>query len=601
MIWRVRTTKLADMLAARRDFLVFFSIMVVLICSIHAGRLGLALAASSHVPPPCANGTTNLEDPNTAMAYSANSWVAQHTIHPGTAVTIYTGAYDQKESTGQPVVSAVMVLNSAFQNVGGRWSLSTTNTGNASPVAPDCTQKGAKSTLYEYTGSWLTPMTPGIYYLAVTFTFTDGTQVQFFTNMRVVALDQPLPQMHTLWYDTSSIAGLPPQNTDNSAYNIFAAGNVAHLSSTYYFNGNPAATASVSDPSKSTSTLVSTLRSTNLLQPAIFENMPSGNGGAPIVLPRLAPGQSSVSTSFLYYSYDSVSGAPDLQQNGTITVINKTANPVQIGSDAYTYLVTVDEPFTVRSGTKANLLVGPYIVDNGFSGPVADGQGSQGDNLGEGRFYAFYSNPTPPLPTQPDTTHLRFTWSPPDPSTWDSATTSVSYILTVLDATAVQAGALVEHTYRTGALTQDVPGSAGDPFLIVPGHEYAASVQAIFTFADGSRITSSSIDGPPITARTSGGPPPTETATVPPTDPAPPPATATDTPLPTATDTPPPTQTPTPPDTPTDTPTPRPGLAALRVDPDPGCYAWVFLKGSPGNKVSNDAPIVYTRRHERVR
>jgi len=49
-----------------------------------------------------------------------------------------------------------------------------------------------------------------------------------------------------------------------------------------------------------------------------------------------------------------------------------------------------DEPFTLRSGAKANLLVGPYIVDNGFTGPVADGQGSQGDNLGEGRFYSFY-------------------------------------------------------------------------------------------------------------------------------------------------------------------------------------------------------------------
>jgi len=553
------------------------------------GTVRPALAASSHFPLPCANNTTNLEDPSTAAAYSANSWVAQHTIHPGDVVTIFSGAYDQKGSMEQPMVKDVLVLDAAFKRTkvtgpGATWSLNTANGNNTPPVTPDCTQSGAKSTLYEYTGSWTAPQlavprgqTMAIFYLAVTYTYSDGTQVQFFTNMRVVAPDQPLPQMHTLWYDTSSIAGLPPQNTDNSAYNIFAAGNVAHLSSTYYFNGNPAATASVSDPSKSTSAFVSTLRSTDLLQPAIFENMPGGFGGDQIVLPYLAPGQASATTSFQYASYDRTSGAPDLQQNGTITVTNRTAHPVQIGSDAYTYLVTVDEPFTVRSGTKADLFVGPYIVDNGFSGPVADGQGSQGDNLGEGRFYAFYSNPGQALPTQPDATHLRFTWSPPDPSTWDSATTSVSYILTVLDVTAVQAGSLVEHTYRTGALTQDVPGTAGDPFLIVPGHEYAASVQAIFTFADGSRITSSSIDGPPITARTSGGPPPTDTATVPPTDTAPP-ATATDTPLPTATDTPLPTQTPTPLDTPTDTPTPRPGLAALRVDPDPGCYAWVFLK-----------------------
>jgi len=587
-----------SLLSRQRSLLMWCGIVLAVICGVLVGQPGSALATSSHFPPPCANNTTNLEDPATADAYSANSWVAQHTVVQGTQVTVYTGAYDQPKAGAtltdpaqHPVAANVMVLGSDFTQAKGAvppWSLSSANTGNTPPIAPDCVQGGKKSTLYEYTGSWtaprLDPLGPSsaIFYLAVTFTFADGTQVQFFTNMLVVARPSDVHTMHSLWYDTSGMAGLPSQNTDNFAYNIFAAGSRVHLESHYFFSANPAGTSA--GGGASTSSLNSVFLSSRLAagQQPIFVNAPAGAQqappiGAPIVLPYLAPGQVRVSATFPYSSYDSDTSALDLPQTGTITV-NQGTMP---GAPAWTqYVVTVDEPFSVvrSGGKKADAQVGSYIVDNGFSGPVADGQGSQGDNLGEGRYYAFYSNPGQPLPTQPDATHLRFTWSPPDPSTWDSATTSVSYILTVLDATAAQGGALVEHTYRTGALTQDVPGSAGDPFLIVPGHEYAASVQAIFTFADSSRITSSSIDGPPITARTSGGPPPTDTAIVPPIATATPPATATDTPLPTATDTPLPTQTPTPLDTPTDTPTPRPGLAALRIDPDPGCYAWVFLK-----------------------
>lgn len=537
-----------------------------------------ALATPSGLVTPCATSTTNLEGPDTAAGYSANSWVAQHTIHVADVVTIYSGAYDQKDSVEAPTVKDVLVLDSSFKRVpftgqGAAWSLSTTNNRNTPPIVPDCTQRGAKSTLYEYAGSWVAPPAPGMYYLAVTYTYSDGTQVQFFTNMKVVAASQPLPQMHTLWYDNSGIRGLPPQTTDNSAYNIFAAGTVAHLLSTYYFNGNPAAQASGADPAKSTSSLVSTLRSTSLLQRAIFANMPGGDGGDGITLPSLAPGQSSASASFQYASYSSLTDGYDMPQTGTVTVMDRVANPVRVGSDTYTYLVTVDEPFALRSGSKANVLVGSYIVDNGVAGPIADGQGSVADNLGEGRYYTFYSNPGPPLPTQPDPTHLRFTWTEPDRSTWDSSTTSVSYVLHVLDVTATQAaGALVEQVYRTGATTQDVPGGGGNAFAIVPTHLYAASVQAVFTFsADGSRIGSDSVDGPGIRAQTGGGggPPPTPT-------PAPP--TATDTAPPTATPSATPSSTPTATDTPTETPTPLPGQAALRLDPDRGCYAWLYLK-----------------------
>jgi len=118
---------------------------------------------------------------------------------------------------------------------------------------------GKSSTLYQYTGSWkaprLDPLGPSAatFYLAVTFTFADGTQVQFFTNMKVVASPSDVLVMHTLWYDTSRIIGLPPQNTDNSAYNIFASGTSGHLQSQYYFAANPAGTSA--GGSESTSSL----------------------------------------------------------------------------------------------------------------------------------------------------------------------------------------------------------------------------------------------------------------------------------------------------------------------------------------------------------
>src|SRR5579871_6815711 len=86
--------------------------LVVLLLFLLGGMLTLRmhpiLAARGRFPPPCANGTTNLQDPDSATAYSANSWVAQHTVHPGDAITIYDGAYDQKGSSGQPVVSNVL-------------------------------------------------------------------------------------------------------------------------------------------------------------------------------------------------------------------------------------------------------------------------------------------------------------------------------------------------------------------------------------------------------------------------------------------------------------------------------------------------------------
>ncbi len=536
-----------------------------LLSTLAPDRMSSVQAAPNLLPSSCATSTTHLENPDTAEAWSANSWVAQHTVHPGTAVTIYSGAYDQKISSGPPAVSAIQVLDDRFQKVpGGTWNLSSINQANTPPVNPDCTQPGTKSTLYEYTGTWIAPEKTALYYLAVTFTFADGTQVEFFTNMRVVASSTPLPQMHTLWYDTGALAGLPAQNTFNSAYNIFAAGTTAHMESRYYFDGNPAATPNPADPTQSTSSLASTLRSINLSQPPVFENVFNSSSGAPIALPYLASGQTTATRQFAYASYDSVTNDLDVPQSGTITVAQQ---PTTIGSHLFSYVVVVDEPFAVHSGGKANATVGSYILDNGFTGPVADGQGSQGDNLGEGRFFAFYSNPGPPLPSQPDTTHLRFTWTPPDPTSLGNGTT-VTYIFSVVDLTATKmTSQFVERTYRLSGITQDVPGAVGDTF-VVPGHQYAATVQAVFTFSDGSKLDSSSIDGPPIT--TNAGSVATDTPTVP-----------TDTPLPTAspTDTPVPTQTPTPTQsdtpTPTDTPTPVRGSASLSLDPQPGVYGWI--------------------------
>ena len=99
-------------------------------------------------------------------------------------MTIYSGAYDQKISSGPPAVSAIQVLDDRFQKApGGTWNLSSINQANTPPVNPDCTQPGTKSTLYEYTGAWIAPEKTALYYLAVTFTFADGTRVDAATYM----------------------------------------------------------------------------------------------------------------------------------------------------------------------------------------------------------------------------------------------------------------------------------------------------------------------------------------------------------------------------------------------------------------------------------
>jgi hypothetical protein len=63
----------------------------------------------------------------------------------------------------------------------------------------------------------------------------------------------------------------------------------------------------------------------------------------------------------------------------------------------YSYRVTIMEPIILRSGNSSYIFVGSYVVDNGFSGPIA-GEGV-GVNLGEGRGFRFYANPAAPIGT----------------------------------------------------------------------------------------------------------------------------------------------------------------------------------------------------------
>ncbi len=150
------------LLLRRFVVLMWCGSVLAALCGVSVSWPGAVSATSSHFPPPCANNTTNLEDPATADAYSANSWVAQHTVAQDAPVTIYTGAYDQRKDAAaladpaqRPVVTGVMVLNDQFTKVApsvSSWSLSATNTGNTSPVIPDCAQGAQPLSLHFLSG-----------------------------------------------------------------------------------------------------------------------------------------------------------------------------------------------------------------------------------------------------------------------------------------------------------------------------------------------------------------------------------------------------------------------------------------------------------------
>src|SRR5205814_1854291 len=79
---------------------------------------------------------------------------------------------------------------------------------------------------------------------------------------------------------------------------------------------------------------------------------------------------------------------------GAVTV---EAGSWTFGAVHYAYRVTITESVILRSGNSSYVFAGSYVVDNGFSGPIA-GEGV-GDNLGEGKGFRFYANPAAPIGT----------------------------------------------------------------------------------------------------------------------------------------------------------------------------------------------------------
>jgi hypothetical protein len=204
----------------------------------------------------------------------------------------------------------------------------------------------------------------------------------------------------------------------------------------------------------------------------------------PAPVPYLGPRQTFASLPFGYTQQ--IGGQP---LTGAVTV---ETGHWTFGVVQYSYRVTITEPVILRAGTSSYVFAGSYVVDNGFSGPIA-GDG-YGDNLGEGKGFRFYANPAGPRGTPISSDAAQLSAYPVNESVLNpDGHTAVSYTISVFP----QGGIRPVHTRRTTRPTVDVNGLA-------PG-TYVAYAVATFqlTGVGGQRltITSDGVPGSPFTIR----------------------------------------------------------------------------------------------------
>lgn len=450
---------------------------------------------------PCTSGTT-LAAPDAYPNYSADYYIPQPPIK-GQSLDFVMAAYGPNENDGAQISDTPRVLDSKFMDAHDRWSV--TRVG-----LPELGQHRALFCFRAHWGgaNWQGDVpTKEAFELAVIFTFPNGMRVDFFVNV-VVRATPPSLTKFVHWETT--FAGLPDQNTNNSGYDLAKFPDMTSAQTTFLFTGNPSY--EVDPPSTVAGAMVSTVE--------LDQNT--------IVIPETPLSRGSVA----YAQRDPDISVPVLQR-GTLMVGIAPANGA-----GYTHSLTVNEPLQVRHANHAYILkVGPYVVDNSFSGWI-QGNG-YGDALGEGRGFLFYVNPHGPDATRHSPTAARLSNYSVDMSAVDR-NTRVSYELDLIDPTD-QDG--------KGKCGRTVTG-AGAPLTVTglcPNVAYQTQVTAIFTITGITQRTfhSEQVPGQPL-----------PTAGVP---------LSTATPAPAATPTTAPTTTPTP------TPASGNGLLAARGP----AYAWV--------------------------
>jgi len=500
-----------------------------------------AATAAAHVPTVPAAGacSANLASPDQQGPYTADYFSPKFDWAPRAPnpVTIYVAAYAPKGDTQAPTITDENVLYGDQLSIprnGGSWSVGA----NPSQIV-----RGSASTLYCYTATWTVPSATGTYYLALTFHFQNFTVLGYYVNEMVDAA----PQTFTgHWHWQTTLTGIGDQNPDNNGYNLLnprIGGNTITAQTTFYFDGNPAATRLAPGSPRSTSYIDGGMVNQREQGADNVFHIPP----ASVYVPYLAPGHVHSDNAGDPTPYIADQGGPQEYVGVSVDLCDGVVLPCVVGSHAYRYRVVVTEPVVLRSLSPATsyIYAGSYVVDNAFTGDAA-GYG-YGANVGEGQGFLFYANPGVPVAVgRPhDPTVVDVQWDPVDPSAYDSHTT-VTYNLDVCPATSSPAP--VDPCQHFDGLSTPTYNN----LALAPGL-YTAHVRAVFTVQGATG--SYEIDSEVRTGAWSISLSPTATA-VPPT--------VTPTPAPTDTSTPVP---------PTDTPTPARGVATLAQTVVP--YAWV--------------------------
>ncbi len=355
---------------------------LVLCLAVASTRACPVLAAQSAVSP---SATTcqigNLAAPGDPGygPYNADYYSPQFSFGYNKPVHLTFAAYAPVDDT-PPTVVSYQVLRSDFSPMATQpYTVKATgcqqNQGGPHPT----------TSLFTYSADWTTPAKNGIYYLAVSFQFADGTLVEYFANISVRPSVETITGGAIHW--ETWLSGIGYQQA-SAAYNLFStdASNTVTAHTSFYFDANPAAVCAQvrCTPGSDATTFIQGGMDNNLEGGSVFLL------DTPPHVPFYKDGWGRQAEQF---TFTQDLGGVRIDGTGTVLIEHGSYT---LGGHTYRYHVEVDEPFLLRSGGVTFFHVGSYVLDNGITGP-AGWQGSA-DNLGEGQGFRFYANPSTPEP-----------------------------------------------------------------------------------------------------------------------------------------------------------------------------------------------------------
>jgi len=354
-------------------------VLCLAVASTHIRPVQAARSASFPSAETCQIGSLAAPGDPGYGPYSADYYSPEFSFGYNKPVHLTFAAYAPLDDT-PPAVVSYQVLRSDFSPMANQpYAVKARgcqqNQGGSSPT----------TSMFTYSADWTTPPKNGVYYLAVSFVYADGTLVEYFANITVRDPPETITSGSIHWETT--LSGIGYQQS-SAAYNLFSTDAsdtvVAHTG--FYFDANPAAVCAAT-------TCAPGSDSTTFVQGGMDNNL---EGGAVFVLdtpphvPFYKDGWPRQSRPFTF-SQDL--GGVTVNDIGTVFV---ERGAYTLGGHTYRYHVEVDEPFLLRSGRVTFVHVGSYVLDNGITGPV--GRQGSADNLGEGQGVRFYANPSTPEP-----------------------------------------------------------------------------------------------------------------------------------------------------------------------------------------------------------